>query len=58
MVPDHRWFIQKAIGWWLRDLSKHDPERTRAFVATHGEAMKPFAVKEALRLLKKSEGTG
>ncbi|HAC49913.1 MAG TPA: DNA alkylation repair protein, partial [Sulfitobacter sp.] len=58
MVPDHRWFIQKAIGWWLRDLSKHDPERTRAFVATHGEAMKPFAVKEALRLLKKSDGAG
>ncbi|MCZ4366922.1 DNA alkylation repair protein [Sulfitobacter dubius] len=58
MVTDHRWFIQKAIGWWLRDLSKHDPERTRAFVATHGEAMKPFAVKEALRLLKKSDGAG
>ncbi|UOA31435.1 hypothetical protein DSM110093_01200 [Sulfitobacter sp. DSM 110093] len=58
MVPDHRQFIQKAIGAWLRDLSKHDPERTRAFIAAHGEAMKPVAVKEALRLLKKSEGTG
>ena len=58
MVPDHRWFIQKAIGWWLRDLSKHDADRTRAFIATHGEAMKPFAVKEALRLLKKSDGAG
>lgn len=55
MVPDHRWFIQKAIGWWLRDLSKHDPDRTRAFIETHGAAMKPFAVKEALRLLKKAD---
>jgi len=56
LVPDHRWFIQKAIGSWLRDLSKHDPDRTRAFIEVHGAKMKPFAVKEALRLLKKAEG--
>ena len=55
LVPDHRWFIQKAIGSWLRDLSKHDPDRTNAFIEAHGDAMKPFAVKEALRLLKKTE---
>ncbi|MEX3315810.1 DNA alkylation repair protein [Sulfitobacter sp. PS-8MA] len=54
LVPDHRWFIQKAIGTWLRELSKHDPDRSRAFIAAHGAAMKPFAVKEALRLLKKA----
>ena len=53
LVPDRNWFIQKAIGWWLRDLSKHDPDRTKAFIAQHGPEMKPFAVKEALRLLKK-----
>ena len=53
MVPDHQWFIQKAIGWWLRDLSRHDPDRTRAFIAAHGDAMKPFAVKEALRHLNR-----
>ena len=50
-VPDRNWFIQKAIAWWLRDLSKHDPDRVRAFLETHGEAMKPFARKEAARLL-------
>lgn len=50
-VPDQQWFIQKAIAWWLRDLSKHDPDRTRAFLAAHGEAMKPFARKEAARAL-------
>ena len=50
-VDDREWFIQKAIGWWLRDLSKHDPERTRAFIAAHGERMKPFARKEAMRHL-------
>ncbi|HSG37516.1 MAG TPA: DNA alkylation repair protein [Paracoccaceae bacterium] len=50
-VDDKEWFIQKAIGWWLRDLSKHDPDRTRAFIAANGERMKPFARKEALRHL-------
>ncbi len=50
-VPDRDWFIQKAIAWWLRDLSKHDADRTRAFLADHGAAMKPFARKEAARLL-------
>lgn len=50
-VPDRDWFIQKAVAWWLRDLSKHDPARTRAFLAEHGEAMKAFARKEAARHL-------
>ncbi|WP_147124510.1 DNA alkylation repair protein [Shimia ponticola] len=50
-VPDHDWFIQKAIAWWLRELSKHDPERVRSFLAQHGECLKPFARKEAARKL-------
>lgn len=50
-VPDRNWFIQKAIAWWLRDLSKHAPDRTRAFLDQHGDQMKPFARKEAARLL-------
>jgi 3-methyladenine DNA glycosylase AlkD len=50
-VPDRDWFIQKAIAWWLRDLSKRDPDRVQAFLAEHGEAMKPFARKEAARFL-------
>ncbi len=50
-VSDPNWFIQQAIGWWLRDLSKRDPDRTRAFLATHGETMKPFARRGAARHL-------
>ena len=50
-VDDPEWFIQKAVAWWLRDLSKHDPERVRAFLDAHGDRMKPFARKEAARLL-------
>ncbi|KIC10113.1 DNA alkylation repair protein [Leisingera sp. ANG-M1] len=51
-VPDRDWFIQKAVAWWLRDLSKHDADRTRAFLAGHGAAMKGFARKEAAKYLK------
>ena len=50
-VHDPEWFIQKAIAWWLRDLSRHDPDRTRRFLDSHGAAMKPFARKEAAKHL-------
>ncbi|MBY5932205.1 DNA alkylation repair protein [Tateyamaria omphalii] len=50
-VPDRTWFIQKAIAWWLRELSKHDAPRTKAFLDEHGDAMKPFARKEAGKYL-------
>ncbi|WP_413875922.1 DNA alkylation repair protein [Albidovulum sp.] len=51
LADDRDWFIQKAIAWWLRDLSKHDPDRTRAFLAAHGARLKPFARKEAAKYL-------
>lgn len=50
-VTDRDGFIQKAVAWWLRDLSKHAPDRTRAFLAAHGVAMKAFARKEAAKYL-------
>lgn len=50
-VDDHAWFIQKAVAWWLRDLSKHDPARTTGFLERYGARMKPFARKEAARHL-------
>ncbi len=50
-VPNRDWFIQKSISWWLRSLSKHDPDRVRAFLVEHGDAMKPFARKDAGKYL-------
>ena len=50
-IADRDWFIQKAIAWWLRDLSKHDAGRSRAFLRDHGPGLKSFARKEAGRLL-------
>lgn len=50
-VEDRNWFIQKAVAWWIRDLSKHDAEAATAFLATHAPRLKSFARKEAARYL-------
>ncbi len=50
-ADDREWFIQKAVAWWLRDLSKHDAPRTGRFLAAHGDRLKPFARKEAGKYL-------
>lgn len=50
-VRSDEWFIQKAVSWWLRSLSRRDPDRVWAFLDTHGASMKPFARKDAARLL-------
>jgi 3-methyladenine DNA glycosylase AlkD len=51
LSTDPDWFIQKGVAWWVRDLSKHDASRARAFLAAHGDRLKPFARKEAARHL-------
>jgi 3-methyladenine DNA glycosylase AlkD len=48
-VADRDWFIQKAVGWWLRSLSLTDPGRVRAFLAGPGAGLKAFARREAGR---------
>ena len=51
LAPERDWFLQKAVAWWLRDLSRHDPARTTAWLAAHGDRLKPFARREATRHL-------
>jgi 3-methyladenine DNA glycosylase AlkD len=50
-ASDRDWFMQKAVGWWLRDLSRHDPQAVRDWLAEHGDRLKPFARREAARHL-------
>lgn len=54
-VPDRDWFMQKVVAWWLRDLSKHDPDRARTFLEGPGAGLKAFARKEAAQYLPQSE---
>ena len=53
LVSDHDWFIQKAIAWWVRDLSRHDWARAENFLNKFGVYLKPFARKEAARHMNK-----
>lgn len=50
-ADDRDWFIQKAVAWWVRDLSKHDAIRAAAFLDAHGNRLKAFARKEAAQYL-------
>ena len=45
------WFIQKAIGWWLRELSKHDGPRVVNFLQANWHQLQGVARKEASRRL-------
>lgn len=51
LAADRDWFIQKAVAWWVRDLSKHDLNAAKSFLDAYGELLKPFARKDAARLL-------
>ena len=50
-TQDRDWFIQKAVAWWVRDLSKHNAPRAAQFLAEHGHLMKSFARIEAGKYL-------
>ena len=55
-VQDPDWFIQKSVAWWLRELSKHDAERVRAFLKANASHMKRFARREASKYLDENFG--
>jgi 3-methyladenine DNA glycosylase AlkD len=44
-------FLRKAIGWALRELSHHDPEWVRAYLADQGETLSPLTRREAAKHL-------
>jgi 3-methyladenine DNA glycosylase AlkD len=52
LAEDRQWFIQKAVGWWLRELSKRDPKRVRRFPNDHGGKLTGVAKREATKYLK------
>lgn len=44
-------FINKAIGWSLRDYSKSNPEWVRNFLTRHSARMSPLSIREASKYL-------
>lgn len=49
MLPDKAFFIQKAIGWSLRQLSKYRPEEVRRILNTY--PIQGLALREAEKYL-------
>lgn len=45
-------FINKAIGWSLRDYARHDPDWVRAFLRRYSGQMSALSIREASRHLK------
>ncbi|EHJ57576.1 hypothetical protein HMPREF9318_02069 [Streptococcus urinalis FB127-CNA-2] len=44
-------FINKAIGWSLRDYSKTNPEWVRNFIKEHKSQLAPLSIREASKYL-------
>lgn len=44
-------FIDKAIGWSLREYSKTNPAWVRGFIEKHKDEMKPLSVREGSKYL-------
>ena len=51
-VPDRNPYMQKAVAWWLRDLSKRDPARVLAFLDGPGAGLTKGAKSEALQIIQ------
>ncbi len=51
IATSREWFLQKAVAWWLRDLSKRDPQAVTDWLSAHEDSLKPFARKEAAKYL-------
>lgn len=49
-IESEEFFIQKAIGWVLREYAKTKPETVRSFV--HSTDLKPLSSREALKNIR------
>ncbi|MBA5638735.1 DNA alkylation repair protein [Duganella sp. LX20W] len=53
LSPEREFFIQKAIGWALRDYARHDPEAVAAFLHAEKDRLAPLSYREANKHLQR-----
>lgn len=51
MLPEKEFFIRKAIGWVLRDVSKKQPEPVYRFLSAHRAAVSGLTLREGAKYL-------
>lgn len=51
MLDEREFFIRKAIGWVLREVSKKRPELTYAFLRTHRDRVSRLSLQEGAKYL-------
>jgi 3-methyladenine DNA glycosylase AlkD len=51
MLREREFFIRKAIGWILREVSKSRPELTFAFLRDHRDAVSALSLQEGAKYL-------
>jgi len=55
LVDDPEHLMQRAVGGWIREAGKRDPERLRAFLDTHAATMPRTALRLAVERLGADE---
>ena len=55
LLAEREFFIRKAIGWVLREISKHDPDWVAKWTETHLSEMSGVTFREAVRRLPADE---
>jgi 3-methyladenine DNA glycosylase AlkD len=51
LLDDGEWFIRKAVGWGLRELSTRYPQETFDFLMQHRERASRLTLREGARKL-------
>ncbi|MCB5167732.1 DNA alkylation repair protein [Streptomyces bambusae] len=51
LVGEREFFLRKALGWVLREMSTREPEFVTSWLARHGDRVAPLTRREALRRL-------
>jgi 3-methyladenine DNA glycosylase AlkD len=60
LAPEPEFFIRKAIGWALRDYSRHDGASVEMFLRERKDLLSPLSFREAgkrLGEISPAEGT-